>query len=183
MIPETPSEFVLDYLKRTYTYDNGTIIANGKPVKQYVKPSGHTQMINIRLDTMYESCYIVYKPIMTHHLVWFLCTKVWPSQQIDHIDGNPANNRIENLRLTTHTQNLWNQKKQKGTTSTYKGVKKQGKKWRVTFTHNRKQIHVGYFITEVEAAQAYNVAISELRGEYARLNIIPTLPPKAPLPK
>ena len=69
---------------------------------------------------------------------------------IDHINGNPLNNSIENLRVVTHQQNHFNQKRSKG----YCWDKKS-KKWSSQIQINRKKKHLGLFETEEEAREAY----------------------------
>ena len=69
---------------------------------------------------------------------------------IDHRDGNPSNNRIENLRVTTHQGNMWNQVRAKGYS-----WHEQTKKWMAQIKVNGKTINLGYFDTEEEAHQAY----------------------------
>lgn len=94
---------------------------------------------------------------------------------VDHINGNGLDNRLENLRLVTPSQNTMNSKKtQKLKTSKYKGVSfcKREKKWRLQVVKNNKVVARGYFNTEIEAAKAYNKAAQELFGEYAKLNEI-----------
>ena len=56
-----------------------------------------------------------------HHLAWLYMFGSYP-YYLDHIDGNPSNNRIENLRLSSHGQNMHNQKISKANTSGVKGV-------------------------------------------------------------
>ena len=75
------------------------------------------------------------------------------SNSIDHINGNRLDNRVENLRIVSHQQNMCNQTKAKG----YSWHKNE-KKWQAKITVNGKNIYLGYFKTETEARQAYLVA-------------------------
>jgi len=67
------------------------------------------------------------------HRVIFLLVHAWLPEQIDHIDGNPLNNRVENLRPASPSQNMWNAKLRSDNTSGVKGVSwcKKYKKWEV----------------------------------------------------
>jgi len=69
---------------------------------------------------------------------------------IDHVDGNPSNNSIENLRVVTHQQNNFNRKRAKGYYWS-----KHAKKWLAHIKLNGKTKHLGYFENEDEAHQAY----------------------------
>lgn len=93
-------------------------------------------------------------------------------QIIDHINGNGLDNRRENLRICTHSQNHQNQHNVSGA-SQYKGVclSKSGKKWRAYIYDNGKRIHLGYFFTERAAARAYDNKAKKLFGEFAKLNL------------
>src|SRR5690554_1628702 len=93
----------------------------------------------------------------------------------DHINGNKLDNRKENLRIVTHTENGANRKKKYNSKSKYKGVSlcsnpNRKKKWRARITVNGKLKFLGNFYTEDEAAKAYNDAALKHFGEYARLN-------------
>lgn len=106
-----------------------------------------------------------------------LITNCPENMQVDHLDGNGLNNVIENLRICTRQQNTSYCKKSKTyngkpTTSKYKGVgaKKQTRRWKATIRHHRKEMHLGYFKTEKEAARAYDLAALELNGDFALLN-------------
>jgi hypothetical protein len=92
---------------------------------------------------------------------------------VDHINGNKSDYRLENLRVCTRQQNLWNREKPRGV-SKYSGVswRKDVKKWQVKIRSFNKFIHLGYFISENDAGRAYNQKALELRGEYAKLNLI-----------
>lgn len=93
--------------------------------------------------------------------------------EVDHINGDPLDNRRENLRVCKHSENCRNTKWQKGK-SQFKGVYKYKNKWGEWWAA-RIRIHphryvIGYFHEEMEAAFAYDLAALSLHGEYARLN-------------
>jgi hypothetical protein len=95
------------------------------------------------------------------------------SHEVDHINGNPLDNRRCNLRLATHQENQCNQYKQKSDTSSrYKGVyfDRFNQKWRAQNTYKGTTRTLGRFSTEQEAALAYNKAAKHYFGEYAKLN-------------
>lgn len=91
-------------------------------------------------------------------------------EEIDHIDGNPANNQKSNLRALTHQQNIHNNRKHKDGTSIYKGVSKRGNRWRAQICQDGKKVMLGNFPEERYAAYAYDMAARDLFGEYAHLN-------------
>ena len=100
---------------------------------------------------------------MAHVLAWFYHFKIWPPNEIDHENRKRADNRILNLRVATHIQNLGNQGKQANNTSGFKGVTRHGKKWRAEIAH----IKLGTFDTPEAAAEAYRIAAQIRFGEYA----------------
>jgi len=92
---------------------------------------------------------------------------------IDHKNGNPLDNRRENLRGCTQQQNCFNQAIQKrNKSSRFKGVSlnKQNQKWRSYIKKSGIKFTLGEFTDEVSAAKAYNRKSLELFGEFARLN-------------
>lgn len=90
---------------------------------------------------------------------------------VDHIDGEGLNNTRDNLRFCNNSQNQHNTAS-RGGSSRFKGVGwvKARQCWEAKFTLNRKYYFVGYFDSEEEAANAYNVAIAAIVGPFARLN-------------
>lgn len=94
-------------------------------------------------------------------------------KSLDHIDGNPLNNRKSNLRICTQQQNMHNMKKPKTNTSGYKGVSwdKIQNKW-IACIWLHKSIHLGRFKNKIDGAIAYNTAAIQYFGEFARLNHI-----------
>ena len=92
-------------------------------------------------------------------------------QEVDHRDGDGLNNCRSNLRLASSAENKWNQGPRAGT-SQYKGVcwDKTRSNWRANIVVDRRQITLGRYQTQEDAALAYDVAARELHGDYARLN-------------
>ena len=90
----------------------------------------------------------------------------------DHINMNKLDNRRENLRTCTRSQNKMNQEKIGNGTSKYKGVywRSKEKKWSAGIMINQKKIHLGVFNTEEEAARAYDLGAKRLYGEFSRTN-------------
>jgi hypothetical protein len=94
---------------------------------------------------------------------------------VDHIDHDKNNNCVTNLRWCSSSQNSMNRSKRTNTTSNYKGVcwDKHAQKWRVQIKVDGKLKHIGYFVSEVQAAVAYNNAAIQYYAEFACLNVIP----------
>jgi len=93
-------------------------------------------------------------------------------RQTDHIDGNGLNNQRSNLRVCTVTQNQQYSRKQVTGKSRYKGVNWDCRdcRWKSQIQVNGQKIHLGLFLSEVKAAQVYDVAAIKHFGEFARTN-------------
>ncbi len=93
-------------------------------------------------------------------------------KETDHKNGIGWDNRKNNLRIVNRSQNMMNRRSNKNTSSKYKGVcwHRRNRRWCAKVSFNRKQIHLGCFTCEKEAALAYNRGAKELFGEFARLN-------------
>ncbi len=91
-----------------------------------------------------------------------------PSPEYDHENHCGTDNRRENIRLCTHTQNMGNRRKQLNTSSRFKGVSKKGRnKWRARIEVNGKAISLGSFTIEEDAAAAYAEAAKFHFAEFA----------------
>jgi hypothetical protein len=106
-----------------------------------------------------------------------------PGDLIDHINGDPCDNRRANLRICTHADNMKNRRKFSGArTSKYKGVwfaRKQAhtaRPWRAHIRIAGKPTYLGSFATDLEAAKAYDAAALEHHGAFARLNFLGSTP-------
>lgn len=109
-----------------------------------------------------------------HRLIWILHNGHIPADHmIDHINGVKSDNRIENLRLVTAKQNQYNRRKYAACTSRFKGVSFCDGKYQAMIKKNYKQIRLGYFDSEIDAALAYNAKAVEFFGEHAALNEVP----------
>jgi hypothetical protein len=91
----------------------------------------------------------------------------------DHIDGNGLNNQRHNLRVATYKQNAANRTASRNALSHYNGVTldKRVGKWRAQIQSGGKSIWLGQFATELQAAEAYDLAAVKVHGEYAKLNL------------
>jgi hypothetical protein len=96
-----------------------------------------------------------------HRLAWLFTHGYFPQSDIDHKDGIRTNNRLENLRCVTRSENNQNQRRpHAGNSSGYLGVSRMKNlgKWAAEITVNKKRIRLGYFEDVKEAAEAYLTA-------------------------
>jgi hypothetical protein len=124
-------------------------------------------------DFGYRRIKINGKLYLAHRIVWKILTGDDPGlSEIDHIDGNPQNNRPENLRLSDHGKNQANGPAYKNSKSGYKGVywHKQREKWTAQIQSGKRRKQLGFYNIAEDAAMAYNEAAIVLHGEFARLN-------------
>lgn len=101
-----------------------------------------------------------------HRVVFALFNDFIP-KFIDHINGNKSDNRIENLRPATKTQNGYNRKLGSDNKSGVKGVCWQQGKWIAGIKVNGKRIHLGYFDDIAMAEKVVIDARHKYHGEFA----------------
>lgn len=114
-----------------------------------------------------------YKKIYMHREIM----DAQPGELVDHVNHNIRDNRRENLRLCTHSQNSMNRIVERRGSSRFKGVRKAhpstrmaNKTWIAEIVANGKRTHLGYFATEEEAAAAYDLAALADHGNFALTN-------------
>lgn len=144
-----------------FYYDNGHL--------HYNYNSGHMKMGDVAgYPNRYWLIRTHGKMYLAHRLVWLYHHGRLP-EQLDHINGDKLDNRIENLRPATKQQNEWNKGDFSSNTSGIKGVSwsKQKNKWRAYIWKDRKQINLGLF-DDIETAK---IVVDEARvvyhGQYA----------------
>ena len=105
------------------------------------------------ISSGYKQCVLLGKQYYAHRLIWLLTTGAWPVGQIDHINGNKTDNRIDNLRDVSNRENGKNQRPRKNNTSGIMGVYwyKNCRKWNAQIKVGDKLVNLGYF-TEIEDA-------------------------------
>ena len=93
---------------------------------------------------------------LAHRLIWCMMTGSWPLYQIDHINGNPSDNRWSNLRQVTNQENCRNQKRRANNRSGVTGViwRKDHSLWTAQIQANGKRVHLGFFKTKDAAVEA-----------------------------
>lgn len=108
-----------------------------------------------------------------HRIVWCIHNGPIPDgMEVDHINGLKDDNRIENLRLCSGSENLANRPAPSHNTSGQKGVTwdKRRQKWAAEIKFNGRKRYLGRYAEKSDAIAAYRKAAHELHGEFARLS-------------
>lgn len=112
------------------------------------------------------------KQYFAHRLAWiYVNGDIDDGLQIDHINRDRKDNRIENLRLATPSQNKRNSKKRNDNTTGYIGVSfhKGTQRYTSRIVYNKKRHTLGYFATPEEAYDAYCKASKQYHKEYSAI--------------
>lgn len=114
---------------------------------------------------------LVGKEYYAHCLAWIYMTGKSPTEDIDHRDLNTSNNKWDNLRIGTRSQNHANKHISPYNTSGYKGVSlfRRDGTWRAQIQVRGENVHLGYYDTPEEAHAVYCKAAKKYFGEYARV--------------
>ena len=139
-LPESERQALLAYLKKTYKYDDGHIVnrKTGRRVQGSKMRNGYLGFCIWFKGNKYCT--------LTQRIVWVLCNDCWPRLTIDHINGNTRDNRIENLREVSQSDNMlnwmlpWNSDNAAGVA----GVEKAGLKYRTNIQGRRFTFHNPY---------------------------------------
>ena len=144
-------------LKDLFDYSDGQLIRKisrgaGKNPQRWKEGTalGH------KIKNGYCLASVDYKIYKLHRLIWLWHFGRFPKGHLDHIDCNPGNNKIENLREANTSQNMQNQQKpRKNNKCGFQGVCKNGTRFRAALWLDGKRIHIGYFDTPEQAHKAY----------------------------
>ena len=148
-----------------YDHESGLLVWS----QDYKRSGKAGQPVKGGISNKYLAVYVDQNREYIHRIVWVLNNGEFPEMDIDHINGNKMDNRIENLRLCTRSQNMSNRGKNKNNSSGFKGVSfcKQTGRWVAQITVDRKNKKIGRFDTKEEAADAYSKMAKEIFGEFA----------------
>ena len=157
-------ELTQELIKKHLKYENGFLYW----IDFSIRPTAKETAIGYLSKRGYVSFKFFNKTTYVHRVI-FIYHHGYLPKEIDHINGNKADNRIENLREATHSQNMTNVKKYTSNTSGYKGVyfHKPREKWYARIKFNKKFIHLGVFDCPKKAYEEYCRAAIEYHGEYA----------------
>lgn len=112
-----------------------------------------------------------FRSVLAHRMAWFIHYGEEPPPQVDHINRNRADNRIENLRAASAADNARNRGPIRN--AKYKGVcfdpsgRGASKPWRAYLHVKRRRVEVGRYATAELALEAYKVAAKKFHGEFA----------------
>lgn len=154
-----------EYLKEILNYDPET------GVFTWLHPLGLNMKIGARAGGKTSHGYRIIginkNQYKEHRLAWFYMQGEWP-EYLDHINRIRNDNKINNLRESTRSENIVNSIPRKDNTSGYKGVTWQTdiKKWKAKAGNH----YLGLFHNIEDAAKAYNQKALELFGEFSVLN-------------
>jgi hypothetical protein len=132
---------------------------------------GNNQMIGKKAGSQLANKYwhirIKKKPIYTHRAV-FLFHHGYLPKTIDHIDGNPSNNAIENLRAATQSQNNRNRREIPNKYGHVGLTLLQGKYWQPQLRVDGQRLYLGIYKNVEDAKTAYQNAVDKYCGEFRR---------------
>lgn len=162
---------MLDDLKNAFSYDPETGFLTWREVRFGAKAGERAGSVGVANG--YRRICFRYKNYYAHRLAWMLHhNQLIPAGvEIDHINGDRDDNRACNLRLCTAEENKRNRRPSAG--RKYKGVRFRAVtgKWEAAINSKGGSQHLGTFLTEAEAAAAYDAAARERHGEFARPNL------------
>ncbi len=107
------------------------------------------------------------KQYLGHRVSWALYHGHWPLE-LDHRDGNPSNNRLDNLRECDHRQNCMNRLNPIGSSGLRGAVRMKNGKWQAQIKVDGNTRHIGVFDTAAAASGAYWSAKTQVAGEFLR---------------
>lgn len=152
----------LDILKTLFKYNPST----GVMVRIF--KSGTVKRTGRIHRTGYMEVTVQGKLYMLHRVAWYLHTDTDPEDlQVDHKDRDKLNNKFNNLRLATQSQNNCNRVISKNSSTKSKGIDFHRGKYRARIRVNNTRTTVGYFSTLEKAKEALAKARKTLHKEYA----------------
>ncbi|WAL81350.1 HNH endonuclease signature motif containing protein [Pandoraea sp. XJJ-1] len=150
-------------LRTLIDYDPSTGVVRWKPRQNLRRwnalHSGKIAGSLNRSDGYMQIC-INKKNLRLHRVIWILVNGDAPFEHIDHINGNPTDNRLENLRAVTSRENMKNKPRSTNNTSGHIGVtwNRSVNKWQAQIGYSRRSFHLGLFDELAAAVEARKAA-------------------------
>lgn len=155
-----------DRVRELLSYDPKTGVFRWRVYRGRVAKAGFVAG-NVTSDGRVRIC-VAGRLYLAHRLAWLYTTGKWPTDQIDHKDGDPLNNRWNNLREANRCQNGANRRDTEGRILP-KGVSRSGRGFRAEITAEGRRIYLGYYPTVSAAHGVYAAAARDLHGDFARV--------------
>lgn len=149
--------FTPEEMSDRLAYDPLTGVLTWKKCRDSRKIGTHAKSIDV---SGYVQVNVAGKVMKGHRIAWAIHHGAWPKGQIDHVNGNRSDNRIENLRCVDNQTNCQNQrngsrKNETGFLGVHIGRGCESKRFRAKIQFEGKQLHLGGYPTAEEAHQAY----------------------------
>lgn len=165
-----------EFVSQCFRYEKGKLFWKKRPLSHFSSPkradfmnkryagteagtfNRHLNRWSIRL--------LGRKKYYRYHIVWVLFHGSWP-KEIDHINRNRLDDRIENLRTANRSENLLNRALTKANTSGYKGIwQGSSGRWNANFKMHGVKHNFGWYDTAEEAHRAYVKGAKEICGDF-----------------
>ena len=147
----------VEELKKVFRIRNGNLERIN-----YHYTNGKWAVVNNKKNHTGGYCQVRFnvRMVLYHVIVWILSTgkDIPQGMDIDHINGNKIDNRIDNLRIVTHRVNMQNRKTHRAGRLVGASYRKGHNDWQSKIVIDKTSIKIGYYKTEQEAHEAYKIA-------------------------
>ena len=153
--PQGATTLTVAELKDCLIYDENSGVFTRRRGKLAGKVAGsdHAGYIAIRVKG---------RQYLAHRLAWLYSYGEWPSREVDHIDRNPSNNRIANLRAATRAQNVQNSCVYRALPKGVSLARRHPGRWRVSILGQ----YFGTYDSPHDAALVYDLAAELAFGKF-----------------
>jgi len=170
-MPKSPDQFTIDAIAASVRYEpeTGRLYWLPRAPETFIGSDGQTKAHTANLWNArfagkeaftcarpdgYLTSSFNNRKLLAHRVAWLLGTGAWPKGAIDHINGNPADNRLSNLRDVPSGENQKNMKMFRNNTSGVAGVHRKGGRWVAEINSDSCRHYLGCFKSKAEAAEA-----------------------------